>query len=208
MKNNEAALAAKGATTTALVACGVTATALTLGLSGCAASYEGSGSKDAVSAEQLAVITSDPWTFEITIDPAKTAEGDLADGIYRGTGRGMAGLITATLLVENNRITCLAIEQDGETQSVGGYEAVRDGTYAAMINAAQGADIDTISGATITTAGVKQAVREALARAEVSGSQGVSQSASQGSSTTSIPQTTTPAAPPSSTTSEREGTHE
>ena len=46
-----------------------------------------------------------------------------------------------------------------------------------MIEAAQGADIDTISGATITTAGVKQAVEDALAKAE----QGVEdQSAMQG----------------------------
>ena len=58
-----------------------------------------------------------------------------------------------------------ATTQDGETQSVGGFEAVRDGTFAKMIEAAQGSDIDTVSGATITTAGVKQAVDDALAQA-------------------------------------------
>ena len=36
-----------------------------------------------------------------------------------------------------------------------------------MIDAAQGSDIDAISGATITTAGVKMAVDDALAQAEM-----------------------------------------
>ena len=55
-------------------------------------------------------------------------------------------VVAATLLVDDNRITCLETAQDGETQSVGGFEAVRDGTFAKMIEAAQGSDIDTVSG--------------------------------------------------------------
>ena len=47
-------------------------------------------------------------------------------------------VVAATLLVDDNRITCLETAQDGETQSVGGFEAVRDGTFAKMIEAAQG----------------------------------------------------------------------
>lgn len=147
----------------ALAACGVTV--LTLGLSGCGASFEGSGTKDAASAEQLALRLADPWAVEIVADPLKTAEGTLQDGVYTGTGQGMDGLIKVTLLIESNRITCLSLEQDGETQSVGGFEAIRDGVYAAMIEAAQSANIDAVSGATITTAGVRQAVEDALAQA-------------------------------------------
>ena len=77
----------------------------------------------------------------------------------------MEGLITTTLLVDDNRITCLEITQEGESQSRGGYEAIRDGRFAAMIEAAQGSDIDAVTGATITTAGVRQAVDDALAQA-------------------------------------------
>ena len=40
-----------------------------------------------------------------------------------------------------------------------------------MIEAAQGSDIDAVSGATITTAGVKQAVEDALSQAEAAGAQ-------------------------------------
>ena len=145
-------------------ACG--ACAIALGLSGCGASFEGSGSKDAASAEQLAMRIDDPWAAEVVADAATRAEGELHDGVYTGEGRGMEGPITVTLMVSDNRISCLEMTQEGESQSRGGFEAIRDGKFAAMIEAAQGADIDVIAGATITTAGVKQAVEDALAQAE------------------------------------------
>ncbi len=149
---------------TAMVACG--AAALALGLSGCA-NYEGTGSKDAASAEQLAMRLDDPWAeyARLQTDPAAKAEGSYADGVYTGKGKGMDGLITTTLLIEGNHITCIATTQEGESQSVGGYEAIRDGVYASLIDAAQGSDIDTVTGATITTAGVRQAVDNALEQA-------------------------------------------
>ena len=149
--------------TTTAIAC--SAAALALGLSGCGASFEGSGSKDAASAEQLALRTDDPWAAEVAVDGAARAEGAYADGVY--VGRGMEGAITVTLLLDDGRITCLETTQEGESQSRGGYEAIRDGLYAEMIEAAQGADIDAVAGATITTAGVKQAVADALAQAEI-----------------------------------------
>lgn len=152
---------------TTAIAC--SAAALALGLTGCGASFEGSGSKDAASAEQLALRTDDPWAVEAAVDADKRAEGNLADGVYTGQGRGMEGAITVTLLVDGGRITCLETTQEGESQSRGGYEAIRDGRYAQMIEEAQGADIDAIAGATITTAGVKQAVEDALAQAEAGG---------------------------------------
>ena len=145
------------------VACG--AAALALGLTGCGASFEGSGSKDAASAEQLALRTEDPWAIEIGIDSQKKAEGVLADGVYTGSAPAMEGLVTVTLLVDGNRITCLETTQEGESQSRGGYEAIRDGKYALMIEEAQGSDIDAISGATITTAAVKNATENALGQA-------------------------------------------
>lgn len=142
------------------------AAALTLGLVGCGAQFDGSGSKEAASAEQLAMRTDDPWAFQIQADPAARAAGTYKDGVYTGTGKGMDGLITATLMIEGNRITCLEVTQEGESQSVGGFEAIRDGVYARMIDAAQGSDIDAVSGATITTAGVRQAVEDALSQAQ------------------------------------------
>lgn len=153
---------------TAAAVCG--AAVLAMGMSGCASTFEGSGSKDAASAEQLAMRLDDPWAQEVASDVRAKAEGKLEDGVYTGTGKGMEGPVTVTLLVQDNRITCLETAQEGESQSRGGYEAIRDGRFAAMIEAAQGSDIDVVSGATITTAGVKQAVEDALAQAEAGAS--------------------------------------
>ena len=144
---------------TAAAVCG--AAVLAAGMTGCSAGFEGSGSKDAASAEQLAMRLDDPWAQEVQADQGAKAEGELADGVYTGTGKGMEGLVTVKLLVQDNRISCLETAQEGESQSRGG-----DGRFAAMIEAAQGAGIDAISGATITTAGVRQAVEDALSQAE------------------------------------------
>lgn len=148
---------------TAAIVC--SAAVLSMGLAGCGSSFEGSGSKDAASAEQLALRTDDPWAVEVASDANAKSAVPLEDGVYTGTGKGMDGLVTVTLLVENDRITCIEVTQEGETQSVGGFEAIRDGKYAALIDAAQSSDIDAVSGATITTAGIKQAVEDALAQA-------------------------------------------
>ena len=139
-----------------------TAAALMLGLTGCGASFEGSGSKDAASAEQLAMRIDDPWAVQSREQVRVRADGSYADGVYTGKGTAMEGLVTVTLLLDDNRVTCLEVTQEGESQSRGGYEAIRDGKFAAMIDAAQGSDIDAISGATITTAG-----DDALAQAEI-----------------------------------------
>ena len=154
---------------TATAVCG--AAVLAVGMTGCASTFEGSGSKDAASAEQLALRLDDPWAQEAPADAQAKAAGTLADVVYTGEGKGMEGPITVTLLVQDNRISCLETTQEGESQSRGGYEAIRDGKFAAMIEAAQGSDIDAVSGATITTAGVKQAVEDALSQAEAAGAQ-------------------------------------
>ena len=152
---------AKG--TRAIAACG--ACALAVAMTGCGASFEGSGSKDAASAEQLAMHADDPWAVEIGANSKAQSDFTLVDGVYTGTGLGMDGLITVTLAVQGNHINCIEVTQEGETQSVGGFEAIRDGKYAAMIDVEQGPDIDCISGATITTAGVRQATTDALIQA-------------------------------------------
>ena len=77
----------------------------------------------------------------LAADAGARAQGDYADGVYVGHGRGMEGAITVTLLLDDGRITCLETTQEGESQSRGGYEAIRDGRYAEMIEAAQSADI-------------------------------------------------------------------
>ncbi len=134
-------------------------------LGGCADSFEGSGSKDAASAEQLALRNDDPWDHESSVERTKL-EGNYKDGEYVGVGQGMDGFIEVCIEIKDNKLSTVYIKQEGETQSVGGYEAIRDGVYAKMIDKAQGSDFDNVSGATITTLGVKQALDNALEQAK------------------------------------------
>ena len=86
----------------------------------------------------------------------------VADGIWTGKGAGMGGDIEVTLEVKDGALTVVEIGPNNETQCIGGYEAIEDGTYAAQIEAAQGPKIDGIAGATITSDAVKTAVQRAL----------------------------------------------
>ena len=91
---------------------------------------------------------------------AKAALG--ADGIYTGKAQGMCGAIEVTIEIKDSHLTVKSISQEGETQGVGGYEAIVDGTYAKLIEKAQGAQFDAVSGATLTSLAVQEAVQEAI----------------------------------------------
>lgn len=86
----------------------------------------------------------------------------VADGTWTGKGSGMGGDIEVTLEVKDGALTVVEIGPNNETQGIGGYEAIEDGTYAAQIEAAQGPEIDGVAGATITSDAVKTAVQRAL----------------------------------------------
>ncbi len=88
------------------------------------------------------------------------------DGTYVGSGTGMGGPIDVTLTVADGHVTVDEIVESGETAGIGGKEAIEDGTFKAQIEDAQSADIDGITGATMTTGGVRRAVEAALAQAK------------------------------------------
>ena len=97
---------------------------------------------------------------------AAEAAGKYVPGTYTGEGNGMSGPIKVELTVDAEAITSVdGISDSGETKGVGGKEAIEDGTFAAQIVEAQSSEIDGVSGATVTTGGVKQAVDNALAQA-------------------------------------------
>lgn len=134
-------------------------------LAGCGgAATEGTGNGEAASAEQLAMTLQDPWDAPNSVQ-RMFMDGSYADGTYTGTGQGMDGAIRVTLRIDGGRLSVVSMTQDGESQGRGGYEAIRDGVYAQRIEDAQGPEVDVISGATVTTDGVIQAVNDALAQA-------------------------------------------
>ena len=80
---------------------------------------------------------------------------------FTGAANGI-GEVVVTLTVEDGKITAAEVKGDGETPGFGGFEACQDGTYAAQIVEAQGAEIDGIAGATVTSDAVRKATAAAL----------------------------------------------
>lgn len=85
-------------------------------------------------------------------------------GTYNASGHGM-GKIEINLTVDENAITDIEIDGGGETAGIGGKEAIEDGTFVEQIMKAQSAEIDGVTGATLTTNGIKDAVEDALEQA-------------------------------------------
>lgn len=87
-------------------------------------------------------------------------------GTYSGEGRGMSGVIEVTLTVDETEIVSVdKITDPGETADIGGKEAIKDGTFVSQILDAQSADIDGVTGATLTSNGVREATQAALDQA-------------------------------------------
>lgn len=88
-----------------------------------------------------------------------------SDGTYTGYGYGIVGEVNVTIDIEGGRITVSDISPNNETQGLGGYEAIEDGTYAKQVEEAQGYKIDGVAGATVTSNAIKMAVKRALEEA-------------------------------------------
>lgn len=106
---------------------------------------------------------------------AKAAEvpavGTYTPGTYTATGTGFGGDVTATLTVgPNGGIDEVTLDGPNETPTVGGQALP---TLREQVLAAQSADIDGVSGATLTTGAVKDAVAQAVEQASQPGTPAV-----------------------------------
>ena len=93
------------------------------------------------------------------------ADGEAAQyipGTYTGTGVGVNGPVSVTLTVSETAITEVVIDASGETATIGGAAAPQ---LVEQVMAAQAAEIDGVSGATMTSNAVRKAVAAALAEA-------------------------------------------
>lgn len=82
------------------------------------------------------------------------------DGVYEGSGEGI-GKIDVKIIVKGGRVEDVEIVNQSETSTIGGValpECVRQTIEK------QSADIDGIAGATITSNGYREAVRDALSK--------------------------------------------
>ena len=90
---------------------------------------------------------------------SSVAASSAATTTLTGKGNGFGGVITATVTMEGDTITAVSFDGPDETENVGGAAL---STLAEQIVAANGTEIDGVSGATYTTNGCKAAVLNAI----------------------------------------------
>ncbi len=111
---------------------------------------------DAINAEVAAA-----WAALAAEEEA--SKGDYIDGSYQGTAAGYGGDITVEVTVENGWITDVAIVSAKDED--GAYLIVAQMIIDTIISE-QSADVDTITGATFSSEGIRSATEKALANAQ------------------------------------------
>ena len=92
-------------------------------------------------------------------DAAEAEEGGLKDGTYTASSKGISSDVTVTLTVSGGKITEASVDVSGETPGIGKETAE---PLMEQILAAQSAEIDGVSGATITSTAAKTALKACL----------------------------------------------
>ena len=85
-----------------------------------------------------------------------------AADVYTASAQGFGGTVTAHVTVENGIITAVSFEGDGETPSIGGQALPQ---LAEQLTAQGNANVDIISGATVTSTAALTAVAACLSMA-------------------------------------------
>lgn len=116
-------------------------------------------SKDEEITKLEAQVTKLQQEKEKTVD----IKGTYPDGRWEGREKGFGGMITVLVTVENGTISEIEITSaDGEDKA---YLSMAEDIIPKIIEA-QSADVDTVSGATFSSTGIRDAVSEALKQAE------------------------------------------
>ncbi len=90
------------------------------------------------------------------------ADASYRDGTYYATGRGKGGDLPVTLVIEGGLVTRITLGENDEAPAM--LEKARDTVVPAII-ATQTTDVDTATGATITSEAIIDAVQQILDRA-------------------------------------------
>ena len=90
-------------------------------------------------------------------------KGTYPDGRWEGGAKGFGGMITVLVTVENGTISEIEITSADDEDKA--YLSMAEDIIPKIIEA-QSADVDTVSGATFSSTGIRDAVSEALKQAE------------------------------------------
>lgn len=84
-------------------------------------------------------------------------------GTYTASAKGIMSDVTVTMTFDDTSITEVKIDASGETPDIGGV--IIDGMIEKIL-AAQDADVDTVSGATITSDAIIAAAKDCISQAQ------------------------------------------
>lgn len=138
---------------------------MALGAAGCGNTAETTASpetQEVATAGETAKQETEATETETTETAAGTAAG--VSGSYSGSGSGKGGDILVEVTLEDGRLSAITVTQHHETEGIA--EAI-DMLAAEMI-AGNTVSVDAVAGATITSAGFKMAVTQALKSAGIS----------------------------------------
>ncbi len=119
-----------------------------------------------VKADQLAKQAAEEENARIRAENAaamEAAKGPFEDGTYEGESTGYGGPIVVSAVVEGGWLTDLKITSAEKEDAV--YLSMAEDVVWDILNN-QSADVDTVTGATLSSTGIKNAAAAALAEAE------------------------------------------
>ncbi len=102
---------------------------------------------------------------EVSEDESETA-GAYAPGSYTAAAKGMESDVTVTVTFSEDAILSVGVDVSGETEGIGA--AIGDEITEQILNA-QSADIEGVSGASVSSAAVKEALEDCIAQAQAEG---------------------------------------
>ena len=128
----------------------------------------GTENADSAQAESGEAESEEAGTADAGSKNAQTSSGGgedstYADGTYQGTGEGYGGEITVEVTVEGGSIESVTVISAKEEDAA--YFNTAKGIIEDILEK-QSADVDTVSGATYSSAGIRDAVLAALEEAE------------------------------------------
>lgn len=88
---------------------------------------------------------------------------DLADGTYEGSANGFSGKIKVSVVIKNQTIRSINILSNSDDEAF--FNRAKEGVIAGII-AKQCTDVDTVSGATYSSRGIINAVKDALSSSD------------------------------------------
>jgi uncharacterized protein with FMN-binding domain len=126
--------------------------------------------------------------------------GTYKDGTYEGSGTGFRGTVKVSVTIKNSKITNIKILSKQDDESF--FRRAKSGVVSAILKK-QSTNVDTVSGATYSSNGIIEAVRNALKKARINPSseetKGTETASNKSSQTVSPASTTTAAVNPGAT---------